>query len=496
MADLSNVINVALLAEGKAVARDNMNVVSIFTSSTVLSSTERYRLYSNAAAVSEDFGASSEEAAFANVFFGTSPNPVNAGGVLVMAFWRAVDEDVDATAGKVTGNELVESAVVSSAQAISDGTGDIDVDGVTVNLTALDFQTSTTLDEIAAILNTAIAGASVAVVNDRLVVTSDTTGVTSLVTVMTDPGTGTFIGSLFGLTAPSGASVVDGAAAETLSAEEKIDSLAAVKGLVNFKGYMFIDNVLDSEVPTLASWGQANSVLAYDVFSAASNLEIDVTNPVWVVKLSGQTTYRMLYSAAGNRQFAATYMARMHTVNFNAINSALTMHLKELTVPAEEYSQTVINKAQAVGLDLYTTFKNVPKVFTSGANDFTDNPYNLIAFIDAVQSDTFNVLGTTPTKIPQTLPGMNTLVDSVEQTAQGFVTAGVFAPGTWSSPDSFGDLDTFLRNVSERGYYVLAGDLATQPTADRQARKSTVIQTAVKNAGAIHQVDVIINFNL
>jgi hypothetical protein len=38
--------------------------------------------------------------------------------------------------------------------------------------------------------------------------------------------------------------------------------------------------------------------------------------------------------------------------------------------------------------------------------------------------------------------------------------------------------------------------LKDQPQADRQARKSPVLQGAVKNAGAIHSVDIIINFNL
>jgi len=32
--------------------------------------------------------------------------------------------------------------------------------------------------------------------------------------------------------------------------------------------------------------------------------------------------------------------------------------------------------------------------------------------------------------------------------------------------------------------------------ADRQQRKSPVIQVAVKNAGAVHEADIIISFNL
>ena len=114
----------------------------------------------------------------------------------------------------------------------------------------------------------------------------------------------------------------------------------------------------------------------------------------------------------------------------------------------------------------------------------------------ALQTDMHNLKKQTSVKIPQTRRGVNRLIDQGEKTTRGFVRAGVFAPGTWSSPDYFRARDTFERNIAENGFYWLAGSLADQPQADRQARKSPVLQAAVKNAGAIHSVDIIINFNL
>ncbi|EPV3120860.1 DUF3383 family protein, partial [Yersinia enterocolitica] len=211
--------------------------------------------------------------------------------------------------------------------------------------------------------------------------------------------------------------------------------------------------------------------------------------------LASQRNFRMLYSKSGNRKLAITYMARTHTVNFNGERTAITLHLKTLNVPAEEYSQTEIDKAKRVGLDIYTTIKDVPCVLTSGSNDFVDNVYNLMAYVDAVQTDSFNLLKTTPTKVPQTYYGVDQLEDCAEKTTRGFVRAGVFSPGAWTLPDFFGDRDMFLRNIEQNGFYVLAGDLKDQSTADRQERKSPVMQIAVKNAGAIHSEDIIINFN-
>lgn len=501
MADIDNVINVTLLPEGEAVARDNMNVVAVLTSqqSGPLSSANRFELYSDSASVGVAFGTESDMYAHAIAFFGTTPNPTNAGGVLVAGFWRGAVENIDASAAVLTGAQLDEVATVSAAQAIEDGAFDIDVDGTTVNITAMDLRTVTSLADIVVLLEDetdGITGATVTLSEDnRIIVTSDTTGVTSLMELTEDPGSGTYLGTLLGMAAGTGATVVQGAAASTPAAETKIDAITALKALVNFKGFVFIDIPVDADRILLAAWAQANATLGYEVFSAASNLDIDVANPVWEIKLTGSTNYRMLYSAAGNRKLATSYMARMHVINFNAERSALTMHLKELSVVAESYSESDVAAAKAVGLDIYTTIKDVPKLLTSGVNGFTDDRYNLLAFIDAVQTDQFNLLGITGLKIPQTQRGVNQQLDSGEKTTRGFVRAGVFAPGTWTSPDYFGDQATFLRQIKENGFYWIAGALADQPPADRLDRESPVLQAAVKNAGAMHSADIIINFN-
>ena len=497
MASINNVVRTQLLPEGQAVARDNMNVTCIMTSSQkVLSTNERYSLHLDIASVESKYGASSKEAQYARAYFGTSPNPVAAGGVLVIGYWRAADEDVAASAAKLVGEQLSAAALIPVINQITDGSFDIDVDGATVNASGLDFSVVSELSDIVPILDGAITGATVSLVNDAINIVSDTTGATSTLSYFSDPGAGTYIGDVLGLSSDSLSTLTQGEDASAVAAEEKIDAISAVKSEVNIKGAMFIDRILDAEVPTLSSWSQANDVIMYEVFSGATYLEKDASNPVWNVRLASRNTFRCLLSKAGNRKLAATYMARVHTVNFNGQNTAITLNLKTLNVPAEFYTQTEIQAAKEVGLDVYTTIKESPVVLCSPANDFVDNPYNLIAYQNAVQVDAYNLLKTTPTKVPQTTEGVDTIEDTVEKTTQGFVRAGVFAPGTWTLPDFFGNRETFLKAIETQGYYVLAGDLADQPTADRQQRKSPVIQVAVKNAGAVHEADIIISFNL
>lgn len=495
-ASITNVVNVALIPESQLAGRDNMNVIAVLTSEAgVITSAERFRSYKDPAAVEADWGTASAVTRYAQTVFGTKPNAINFGGTLIVGLHRAVAETVAASAATLKSTQFVEATVIAQLQGIADGNLSIDVDGSTVDVTGLDFSVITSLDEVAALIEDDLTGTTVTHANGYLTITSATTGATSTLTNAVDEGTGTFVGDILALSAGSGSTLTQGAASSVLAIETKVESLSALKALVNFKGACFIDLVLDAEVPAIATWSKANQTLIYNVFTGAAALQVSAANPVWMVKLSTQDTFRCLFSKSGNRLLAASYMARTHTVNFNAENSAITMNLKELAVPAESYSQSEIDSAKRVGLDIYTTIKDTAVVLTSNANNAVDNVYNIIAFIDAVQTDMFNLLKQTGTKIPQTTRGVNQLVAQGEKTTRGFVRAGVFAPGTWSSPDSFGNIDTFNRNIEQFGFYWLAGELKDQPQNDRQARKSPVLQAAVKSAGAIESVDIIINFN-
>ena len=498
-ANLNNVVNVLLLPEGKAVARDNMNVVAIITTERgYLSSNKRYELYRSLTAVGQNFGTNSEVYQHAVTFFGTQPNASQAGGVLVIGYHRASSETTAATAATLKGAQVNPDTLLSQLRSVSAGSFDVTINGTNRSVTGLDLRVASSLSAVAALINTALGANGSCAWNadeSRFVITSPTTGAGSTLAFAVNGATGTPIAAALGLTTGSGAFVTNGVASATLTAETKIQALDALKALVQFKGFVFISTSTSQEVTDIGTWAQANGILGYDVFSNLSNLELDITNPVWLNTLAGRTNYRTLFSRAGNRKFATSYMARAHTVNFNGENTAITMNLKTLNVPPEEYTETEITKAEQVGLDLYTTFKRVPKVIASGANDFSDNPYNLLAFIDAVQTDMFNLLGGSATKIPQTTRGVNQLIDQAEKTTRGFVRSGVFAAGEWSSPDTFGDVNVFKRSIRDNGFYWLAGSLADQPQEDREDRKSPVLQGAVKNAGAIHKADIIINFN-
>lgn len=498
MANLSNVVNVSIVPSGRSLSRTNMNIVAIMTSELgALSSANRTKAYTDLSSVADDFGTNSSMYEYAKILFAQTKNPTNSGGYLVAGFWRASDETVAATAGALTGSQVSEAVVVETLQTVSDGSFDIDVDGVTQNITGLDFRTIDALDDIVTLLNTNVSGATVTEDDQKIVITSDTTGASSAVSLVSSAASGTFVGEVLNLASGTGALSVDGVASQVLTAESKEDAVTEALAEEPFKGVVFVDNPTDIESKALATWSKANDVISYDVFDSADNLEKDVTNIVWDIKLSSLENYRMIYRKDGNRKVAVAVMARLHTVNFNNQNSAITLNLKELSgIVSEDYSQDEINKAKKVGLDLYTTFGDLPKLLVSGANGFADNVYNFIAIKKFVQIDLFNLLGTTGTKLAQIDEDVQKIVDTVEKTMRLFLKAKVIGAGTWNSPDTFGNVEVFNRNIEANGFYVYAQPLSEQAQSDREARKSPAIQVAFKNAGAIHSIDTTIQYNL
>ena len=224
MASITNVINVQILTGGRLAARDNLNVVALITSErNFLNSNKRYEVYRDLASVANDFGTTSKAYDHAKAFFGTSPNPVNAGGYLVIGYWRASSETVAASAATLKGAELSGAAVIGQLQAVSAGSMAITVNNTAKTVTGLDFRTITTLTDVVGKLNTAFTAGTVGAVASLdgigIVITSSTTGATSTLTFATAHTSSTDVSSILGLASGTGAVLTQGAAAGSLTAE-------------------------------------------------------------------------------------------------------------------------------------------------------------------------------------------------------------------------------------------------------------------------------------
>lgn len=242
---------------------------------------------------------------------------------------------------------------------------------------------------------------------------------------------------------------------------------------------------------------------------ASSHLTASLTTTTgvfWIITNAEQEHTRcLLYTegalALNARKMAAAYAGRAMSTNFNGANTASTMHGKTLSgITADSgISQSVLNTCIAVGVDTYVSVgagaQYIGKVFSTGANDFFDDVYNLDWLVFAIQVAGANALFTTSTKLPQTEPGMNVLKSAYIAVLQQAIANGFIAPGSWNSPNLFGNPTDLKRNILNVGYYIYSQPVNQQTQAARAARQAPLVQIAIKYAGAIHSSSVVVNVN-
>jgi hypothetical protein len=285
-----------------------------------------------------------------------------------------------------------------------------------------------------------------------------------------------------------------------LAAETLDDAIVRTKDLVQYFGIM--STKIETQVDMLAAGAivQAEPKIAF----FASRLSADVApgGKLDLLRSNNYTHSRGLYYGGATDlsalQMMAAYAGRALSTNFTGSNTTQTMQLKDLVgVTADpSMTQNIFDDCQDAGVDVYASVQGVSKVLTSGANSFFDDVYNLQWFVISLQVAGFNALAQSSTKLPQTENGVSSLKSAYRQVCEQAVNNQFLAPGTWTSPTTFGNLADFLANISQRGYYIYSTPISQQSAVDRAARVAPLIQIAVKEAGAIHSSSVIVNVNV
>lgn len=197
-----------------------------------------------------------------------------------------------------------------------------------------------------------------------------------------------------------------------------------------------------------------------------------------------------------NAYAIASFIGRAFAVDFNANRSTITMMYKqEPGIDGEELSTTEANTLQDKRCNVYVNYVNDTKIIQYGVMSgpaYFDEIHGLDWFVDAVQNAAFNLLYQSKTKIPQTDFGSNQLTTVIAGACDEAVNNGLLGPGTWNA-DGFGELER--GDFLNAGYYIFAQPMALQSQAEREQRVAPPIQVAAKLAGAIQEVDVIIDVN-
>ena len=458
--------------------------------STIIDTVERTRDYTDLAGVATDFGTSAPEYLGAAKWFGQKPQPTK----LTIGRWIKTP----ASGGLRCASLPPASQLMSAWTGITNGGLTLTVDGGgPTNVTGLNFTGASNLNGVAAIIQGGLTGVT-CVWNasySRFELTSTATGPTSSVSFLTLPGGGTDITALMGgQAASSGSYLFVGQAAESALACVQLMDLnlgqrwygcvvltAADQDHLDIAGYI---EATDTKHVYGLNTQQAGVLVAATTSDIASQM-----------KALGYSRTFVQYSGTGLYAVISAF-ARILTTNYNGSNTVITLKFKqEPGVVAELLNVNQVNAAEAKNCNLFLTYNNDTSILEQGV--MADGTFfDIIAGTDwlatDIQRSLYNLLYTSPTKIPQTDQGMQLLTTQVEAICAQGVVNGLIAPGVWNS-NGFGILNE--GDFMAKGYYVWAPLVANQNQADRAARMAVPIQVAVKLAGAIHSVSVAILVN-
>ncbi|ECP2040259.1 DUF3383 domain-containing protein [Salmonella enterica] len=288
------------------------------------------------------------------------------------------------------------------------------------------------------------------------------------------------------------------ATGEAGAAENLMDAVNAVMGYTNWYGLGIADkeDIADDDWLKVAAAVEASGVSRILAITTSDPAIFDATSTGDLAyKLKAAKYGRTFVQYSSSSKYAAlSAFGRAFTVNFNGSNTTITLKFKQ--EPGITYE--ALTTDQAVALDarncnVFVYYQNDTAILQQGvmsSGDFFDERHGLDWLQNYVQTNLYNLLYTSTTKVPQTDAGVTRLLSNVEQSMDQSVTNGLVAAGVWNG-GPIGQLDS--GDTLTKGYYVYAQPISEQAQADREARKAPVIQVACKLAGAVHFADVQIN---
>lgn len=489
---VSGIVNVTVTISPIAAPQRNFGVALFLGDSNVIDVAERLRPYRTLEQVAGEFGTSAPEYRAAALYFSQNPRP----SLLYLGRWARI-----ATAAILHGGLLTnEEQDIGDWQAITDGSFRITIDGTVRTVSGLDFSGATNLNGVASIIAAALTGGGATwdALYDRFDVFSDTSGTSSTIThaVPVSPASGTDISGLLKLNAANASNPVGGIAGEL-----PIDAVVACEDRSGeWYGVKFTASVQpsDNDLLDVSAYieGASRSRIHAVTVTNSQALDSTITND-FGSRAKALGYKRTTYQYSSTNSFAvASMLGRAFTVNFEGTDTTITLMFKqEPGIIAETLTESQAATLKTKNYNVFVNYDNDSAILQWGvmANGyFFDEVHGLDWLQNAVQSAVWNLLYQEQRKIPQTDAGITQIRAVVSAAIQRGVRNGLVAPGVWNGPN-MGALRT--GNILTNGFYVFADNIANQVQSDREARKSPPIQAAVKLAGAVHTVDVIISVN-
>jgi len=469
---ISHVVNVNLTLAASAVALKGFGQLLMLTDeiSPTMPLKARSRKYATLAEVEVDWAIGTEAYNAALPFFAQNASEYSVGLASPAA-----------TAAELTGGNA--HSILADIKLITAGGFTISVDGTPEVLAALDFSSAADLAACATVVDTALSGAvcTYDLVAGTFVITSSTTGATSILLFPTaDVG-----GTVAALALSVGASIFNGVAIETPA-----EALAAINADDDsFYGVVLNKKWRDDAVLTIAvaTWVEASQKMFFNT----SNDPVCITNGTTdiITALQAMTLDRTLssYSSTGVEYPSSSVAGRAFIVNFEGTNTTITLNLKQgptITVESMTTAEKTILEGKSGNAFVVIAGSNMYSDSRLASGKWFDSIHGTDWLKNRIETDVFNVLFQSTTKIPYTDAGVSVIRQAVEGALRQGVTNGLIAPG-----------NNLLGVYMPLGYIITIVPVSDASTADKNARLYRGMSFEAAGAGAIQKVIITGDFN-
>lgn len=481
------------LSRPQAETRTNLAIACLACENLgFLHNSSRVRFYSTLEAVEEDFIAGTEAHFGASAFFAQTPRATT----LAIGEVFSADMPAQLVAPVMTAAEL------ASLVAVSDGSMTITYDAgagsTTETLTSLDFTSCTDLQDVADVINTALgSGADLEAVlwtppggSEQLVIQTVAAGDDLVIAEAVAHTSGTFVGTILGLTEAAGASVLDGYTPTGVA--DELSSIANAAAVVDQYLYGWalgasLRTVVDQTAA--AEWALGRTAVmalcSNDPLALDSGSSADIGS---IVAATGNRRVVCIYHDNVQRYPDVSILAYMLSVNYRGKDSTVTAKFKQLPgIETVQLTETQWTTLQSKGYNTYTAIGNDARTYRDGVTQstgwFMDTVINLDNFVEDLSVNVFNVFLRNK-KVPYTRMGQMLLADACRDTGYQYTYNGTFADRETLDSTKKGGI-TLIPAVQ-----VILTPIANMSVADRASRIGPPIEMIVQEAGAIHSIAV------
>ena len=489
---VGNVVNIGVSLAPRAAPRANFGVLMVLGDSSTISTQERVRMYTGIDGVATDFGMDAPEYKAAENYFSQSPRPAR----VIIGRWAN-----DNTPARLTGAVLTTvEQDVSAWNVITNGGFKVSIDGVSTEVTGLDFSGETNLNGIASAIQTKLGlSATFAYDGSRFIMETASSGPVSSLTYLSDSTevADVDISGMLKMSQGIALPPVSGSAGET--PVEAVNAASDVSS--DWYGVMFASTqtLTSSEVIDIAKYIEASERPRLFGYTEQDTRALDmVYTDDTGSKLKILNLNRSFWQYSSTDPYAvASFFGRAFTVDFAGSNTVITMKFK--VQPGVGYEMLTETQAAALAHkngNVFVLYNNDTAIIQEGVMSsgiFFDEMHNLDWLANAIQTEMWNRLRSSATKIPQTEDGVGILVAVAKGVCEEGVRNGMIARNLPWNADGFGVVK--YGDVLTAGYYIYTVPLREQAQSEREQRKAPFMQIAVKLAGAVHSVNAMIYAN-